>query len=310
MASGSRHSMRYVRELVRGTTPANPVFKALRHTGTTLGMSRETLQSEELRDDRQIADLRGGAFQTAGDVNFELSYSSFDDLLEAALMGTWAPGVPAAGTDRLTAGIVRRFHTVERYFGDIADKPYHRFRGVEVNTMELSVNANAMVTGTFGLIGADLQTGATALAGATYPAAPTTSPLDSFTGTLLEDGVPIAVITEISLSLANNLEARYVVGSKSSILPSVGRSNVSGTITAFFEDSVMLDKFINETESQIEFNLPDAAGNNLRFWLPRVKYTGGQPDVDGEGDITLSMPFQALLDAAEGTNIIIDRNPV
>lgn len=309
MANGSRHSMRYVAEATYGTTPATPAFKPIRHTGTTLGLSKESLQSEELRDDRQIADFRHGAYQVGGDINIELSYGSFDDLLEAVLLGTWAADGGGAGIDRLKAGVVRRSFTVERYFGDIlsADKPYHRFTGVEFNTMSLAINANAMITGSFGVLGQNMSTGTAIIAGATYASPTTTSPLDSFTGTLSEAGTPIAVITEISLSLENSLEARFVVGSKQSIRPSIGRSNVTGQVTAYFENSTLLDKFINETESSIEFELPDGAGNKYTFTLPRIKYTGGQPDVDGEGPITLSMPFQALLDATTGTNIIIDR---
>jgi len=311
MANGSRHSMRYVEETVYGTTPATPVFKPIRHTGTTLGLSKEALQSEEIRDDRQIADFRHGAYQVGGDMSVELSYGSFDDLLEAVLLGTWETGVPAVGTDRLKAGTTRRSFTVERYFGDIlsADKPYHRFTGVEFNSLSLSIAANAMVTATLGVLGNNMATGTAILAGATYDLPLTTSPLDSFTGTLQENGTPIAVITEIQLSLENGLEARYVVGSKSSISPSIGRSNCSGTITAFFENSLLLDKFINETESSIVFTLPDGAGNEYTITLPRIKYNGGQPDVAGEGPITLSMPFQALLDDVTGTNIIIDRTP-
>lgn len=304
MANGSRHSMRYVAETVYGTTPATPAFKPIRHTGTTLGLSKEALQSEELRDDRQIADYRQGAFQTGGDISFELSYGSFDELLEALLCGTWVGNV-------LKAGTTRRSFTIERFFGDIvsADKPYHRFTGVEFNTLALSIAANAMVTGTLGVLGSSLETATVAVAGATYSAPTTTSPLDSFTGSLLENGTPIAVITEITLNVNNGLETRFVVGSKASIRPSIARSNVSGNITAYFENSTLLDKFINETESAIEFNMPDGAGNNLKVTLPRIKYTGGQPDVAGEGPITLSMPFQALLDTASGTNIEIEREP-
>lgn len=304
MANGSRHSMRYVAETVYGTTPATPAFKPIRHTGTTLGLSKEALQSEELRDDRQIADYRQGAFQTGGDISFELSYGSFDELLEALLCGTWTGDV-------LKAGTTRRSFTIERFFGDIvsADKPYHRFTGVEFNTLSLSIAANAMVTGTLGVLGSSLETATVAVAGATYSAPTTTSPLDSFTGSLLENGTPIAVITEITLNVNNGLETRFVVGSKASIRPSIARSNVSGNITAYFENSTLLDKFINETESAIEFNMPDGAGNNLKVTLPRIKYTGGQPDVAGEGPITLSMPFQALLDPVSGTNIEIEREP-
>ena len=432
MANGSRHSMRYVAESTYGVTPANPEFKMVRHTGTTLGLSKETLQSEEIRDDRQIADFRHGAYQVGGDMNIELSFGSFDDLLEATLLGTWdiggsgTPGVAATGeltleaqptvgdtmtigavtytfvaaedfdaageiaigsslehtqqnirnaiegddgvnaehptvvigefvsnvaeiaakvegvagdaivttetftsgdnsfgsgtlsggvdpvagaSDVLKAGVVRRSFTVERFFGDIltVDKPYHRFTGVEFNNLSLSITANAMVTGTFGVLGQNMATDTVALSGATYLDPTTTSPLDSFTGTLNEAGTPIAVITEIQLNIENALEARFVVGSKQSIRPSIGRSNCSGTVTAYFENSALLDKFINETESNIVFELPDGAGNKYVITLPRIKYNGGQPDVDGEGPITLSMPFQALLDSATGTNIIIER---
>lgn len=304
MADGSRHSLRMVAESSYGVTPSNPVFDYIRHTGTTLGLTKEGLQSEELRDDRQISDFRHGARQVGGDISIELSYGSFDKILEALLGGTWT-------TDVLKAGTTRRSFTLERFFGDIlsADKPYHRFTGVEFNTLQLQINANAMVTGTIGVVGKDMVTDTAIVAGATYSAVSTTSPLDSFTGTLNENGTPIAVITEIQLNLDNGLDPRFVVGSKTTLRPSIGRSNVSGQITAYFENSLLLEKFINETESDIEFNLPDGAGNNLKFILPRIKYNGGQPDVQGEGPITLSMPFQALLDSATSTNIIIEREP-
>lgn len=311
MADGSRHSMRFVLESTYGVTPATPVFDIVRHTGTTLGLSKEALQSEEIRDDRQIADFRHGARQVGGDISIELSYGSFDKILEALLGGTWATDTPALGTDQLKAGTTRRSFTVERYFGDIltADKPFHRFTGVEFNTLQLQINANAMITGTVGVVGKDMVTDTVIVTGATYNPATTTSPLDSFTGTLNENGTPIAVITEIQLNLDNGLDPRFVVGSKTTLRPSIGRSNVSGQITAYFENSLLLEKFINETESDIEFNLPDGAGNNLKVILPRIKYNGGQPDVQGEGPITLSMPFQALLDSTTNTNIIIERTP-
>lgn len=310
MASGSRHSIRYVEELVRGTTPANPIFKALRQTGVTLGLSKESLQSEEGRSDRMIADVRHGARSIAGDINFELSYGSFDDILAAVLMGAWTVDGGGVGIDRLKAGLLRKYFTLEREFGDLeAGDKFMRFTGCEFNTMELQVNANAMVTGSFGVIGMDMITAAAALAGATYPAPPTTAALDSFTGVLEEAGNPIAVITEITASLENGLEPRYVVGSKTSIKPSVGRSNATLNVTAFFEDSALLTKFVNETESSISFDLPDPAGNILRFTYPRVKYMGGQPDTEGEGPVTLSMPVQALLDPVTGTNLYIDRIP-
>lgn len=309
MANGSRHGLYYVKETTYGVTPATPAFKPLRHTGTTLGMSKNTTQSEELRSDRQIADSRHGARQIGGDINIEFSYSSFDELLEAVLCGTWETNKPVTGTDRLKAGVVRRSFTIEREFGDMAaaDEPYHRFTGAELNNFSLSITPDAIVTGSFSVVGKGQSTNSTKITGATYANASTGQVLDSFTGSLKEAGTTVADITEISLSLENGIEPRFVVGSKETIRPAIGRSKLSGQITAYFEDSRLINKFINEVESSIEFEMPDLAGNKYKFILPRIKFNGGQPDVSGEGPITLSMPFEALLDSTSATNITIER---
>lgn len=315
MANGSRHSMYAVKESVYGTTPNNPALDTVRITGTTLGLAKDSIQSEEIRGDRQIADFRLGNNQVGGDINFELSYGTFDDFLEAVLLASgWAADTPAVGSQQLKAGITRSSFTFIRHFADIqaADKPYFIYRGVEINSLQLSVAPGAMITGTLTVIGQSQATATdlTALGTPTYNPVSTTEPLDSFTGTLNEGGTPIAVITEISLTLQNGIEPRFVVGSKNTIYPSVGRSNLTGQITAYFENATLVDKFLNETDSSIDFTLPDGAGNEIKFILPRVKYTGGQPDVSGEGPVTLAMPFQALLDSAEGSNILIERTPV
>ena len=66
------------------------------------------------------------------------------------------------------------------------------------------------------------------------------------------------------------------------------------------------DKFINETESSIEFTLVDVAGNEIKVSLPRVKYNGGQPDTNGDGPITIALPFQALYDETEESQVVIE----
>lgn len=389
MADGSRHSMYAVEEVTYGTTPNNPALDTVRITGTTLGLSKDSLQSEEIRSDRQIADYRQGANQVAGDINFELSYGSFDQFLEAVLLSAdWAApattgtttlsqtattitrasgsfitdgftagmevevsGFAGSGangqmlvtmvealtltvtalegqtlaieagdgdelvlaSNRAASGTERRSFSFIRYFADIqsSDKPYHIFRGCELNSLQLTIAANSMITGTMSVVGQSMATAQdlTGLGTPTYNSVSTTSPFDSFTGSLDEGGTSIAVITEISLTLQNGIEPRFVVGSTNSIYPSIRRSNLTGQITAYFEDSTLIDKFINETESSITFRLPDSAGNAQRYTIPRIKYTGGQPDVSGEGPITLAMPFQALLDATEATNLVIQRTP-
>ncbi|MCG8608958.1 MAG: phage tail tube protein [Pseudomonadales bacterium] len=89
-SSGANHSTTYVFESTRGTTPATPTLKPLRLTGNTLKLNRAQLQSNEQRADRQVASFRLGNNDVNGDLQFELTYATFDDWIEAVLGGTWA----------------------------------------------------------------------------------------------------------------------------------------------------------------------------------------------------------------------------
>lgn len=307
-ASGSNHSMAYIAEVTYGVTPATPVFKPLRHTGTTLGLSKDSLQSEELRSDRQIAAFRHGNKQVGGDVSSEIAYSDFDDMLEAATCGTWAVDTPTAGTDKLTAGLIRRSFTIERHFADINE--YIRYTGCEVNSLSLSVAPNAIVTGAFTMIGKDQDPSNAVVAGSTYSASTGGTPFDSFSGSVLEGGVAIGIVTSIDLNIENSIEPNFVVGSATTAGNTIGRSNVTGSVTAYFDSMALMNKFINETSTSLKFDLVSDLGNTLSVELPNVKYGSGQPDVSGDGSITLSLDFQALYDATADTNIVILKTDV
>ena len=300
IATGSRHNLSYVLESTFGTTPTNPSFTPIRHTGTTLGLSKDAGESEELREDRQVAHYRHGNKSVTGDVNFELSYGGLDDLLQATLCGTWATNV-------LLAGTTRRSFTVERHHQDIGK--FLRSTGCQFNTMSLSVAPNSMVTGSFGVIGSGFSSSGTALTNATYSAESTTAPFDSFTGAITEGGSAIAIITALELNIDNGMEALYVVGSSDTLLPSIGKSMVTGSVTAYFENTTLMDKFVNETTSALQFTLTDAAGNDYIFLLPKVKYNSGNPEVSGPGAITLTLDFVSLFNSASDKQIKITRVP-
>lgn len=375
VANGSGHRIDYVEETTYGETPATPVFKAFRNGGTTLGLSKSSIVSNEIASDRQIKNLRHGNKAVAGDVNAELSFLSFDDFLESLIghdranfqgdtitvaatgetftdsnsnlpifvvgenvsisgftesgnNGTFEVAAStasvltvvedvtvdeAAGSTvtivsaEVKAGTGRRSFTLERQFTDIATPEWHSFEGCEVNTLSLDVAPDAIVTGVFGFIG---QTAAAIreaiISGATYDDAYTTEPMDSFTGTITEGGGAIAVVTAVNLSIDNGITPLYVVGSPDTIQPSRGRINITGSLTVLFESKTLLEKFQNETESDLVFTLTMNA-QTYQFDLPRIIYTSGQPDMAGEGAISMTMAFQAIYDDTEASNIVITR---
>jgi hypothetical protein len=303
IATGARHDMGYILESTFGTTPNNPAIKAIRHTGTTLGLSKDAIESEELREDRQIAHYRHGNKSVSGDINFELSYGSFDDLIEAVMCGTWtSDGDP----ETIVTGTTARSFTIERHHEDI--NKYIRSTGCSFNSMSLSIAPNSMVTGSFSVIGKDLATAGSALAGASYPAATTTDPFDSFTGAITEGGSAIAVVTALELNIENGMEAQYVVGDSTTLQPPLAKSTVTGSITAYFENTALIDKFINETSSAITFTLTDGASNDYIFNMPNVKYNSGNPEVGGPGAVTVTLDFIALFNTGISSQLQITKD--
>lgn len=297
-AQNSRHEVSYVTEVTPGTTPGTPSMKRFRNTGSGLNLSKNTAVSAEIRADRQISSMRHLQRSGGGPLNFELSHASFDDWLESALFGAWA-------TDVLKAGVTPKYFSVERRFTDIAQ--YLVYTGCQVDTLNLSIPTEGMVTGSMDIVSRNMTASGTSLGSPTDVA--TTEPFSSDGGVITEGGGVIGIVTALELSLANGVAPNFAVGSNFARSNSWGRSNLTGTLTAYFENLALLNKFLNETESSLVVDLTDPDGNTLQISIPRLKYTGGEIPVDSfEGSTTISLPFQGLLDTATGTNLVITRS--
>ena len=57
LQSTNRVKLSKVRETIFGVIPANPVFKAVRETSSSLSANPKTVISSEIRPDRQVTDL-------------------------------------------------------------------------------------------------------------------------------------------------------------------------------------------------------------------------------------------------------------
>lgn len=306
-ASGGFHGLRYVQETEFGVTPKNPEMKNLRHTSCSLILSKDSFQSQELRSDAQITDLRHGNRRASGDVAIEFSFGEFDPFLAAAVRSEWQEDKEnGGGRTYLVAGTKMTSFTLEREFRDV--QQYQTFTGCEVDTLSLTIQTNAMVTGTLSFVGKDVNFDQVSL-DEEPDVSLTAAPFDGYSGELWEGGRQIATITSVELNIANALDPAFVIGSDSAMAIVPGRINVTGTVSAFFENMDLLRKFVAEEESSIVLTIGNGVKQSYILTLPRIKYSGGDNPVDGEGPITLSMPFQALYDSCTNTNIRIDRIP-
>ena len=88
MAATNRGQLAYIAESVFGTTPDDPDFQKLRFTSSGLQYTKNTTESSELDSSRMLTDIIETGANSSGNIDFELSPGSYDDLIEAALGGT------------------------------------------------------------------------------------------------------------------------------------------------------------------------------------------------------------------------------
>jgi hypothetical protein len=81
---------------VAGPGVLNITLSTLRATSREINNERDTLESEEVRADRQKSDVRHGFNQVVGSPGYELSTESYDDFIRFAMSGDWI--TPVSGT--------------------------------------------------------------------------------------------------------------------------------------------------------------------------------------------------------------------
>src|SRR3990167_3982693 len=84
---------------VNTSDPGASGGQVLRRVSTTLDLTKDTYQSAEIRDDRQIADYRHGIKRVTGSISGEFSPGTYWDHIEAVCRGTAAAAVTASNTD-------------------------------------------------------------------------------------------------------------------------------------------------------------------------------------------------------------------
>lgn len=304
MGCTDRLLMRFAKEVTFGVIPA-VTYQELRFTSESLRQDTPTVTSEELRADRQTADIIRTSLSVAGDINLELSSTTFDVFFEAALQAdtTFGGGPPQF----IENGVLVPTFTIEKEFTDLPSE-FAAYTGMAVNTMNLNVEVESIITGSFGFIGIkEISNSATVATGTT--AAGTNevmNAIDDVTA-FLEGGVAFD-ITQFSFALNNNVRQRPQVATLGPIGLGCGKLEITGTMRAYFETKAIMDKYLNFTESSITLKVRDAATKGYDFEFPALNFTAGQRVAGGQNqDIIADMSWTAKRDPASGKTVKITR---
>jgi hypothetical protein len=298
-AQGSRSSLSYIVESTFGTTPAGN-FTNLPFSTHSLNLTKDRVSGTDIQADRMPRVDRHGNRQVGGDIVADLRKGDYDPFLEAAMLGVWS-------TDVLKVGVIPKFFSIEDYAADIDQA--RLFTGMTVSTMGISLAPNQMVTTTFGMVGKDMTIGQTQK---TQTASSTNAPFDAYSGDIAIGNVAsssaVAIVTALDFSISNSYAPTFVIGDDSAPSLEYGQAIVEGTLSAYFENAALITRFLDEVESELEVSVDDPTGANpYTFLFPRIKINGADVGVSGQESRVITLPFVALYDTTETSNLVITR---
>ena len=215
--------------------------------------------------------------------------------------------------EHLRNGTTLHSYTIEQQFQDHSPVTYNRTRGQSVDTLSYSIEAQSIVTASYGFIGRSGEINETAISGATSVSPTTTAVLNSSSnvGSIREGGTEITgpnYVLSATIEIANNLRAQNAVGFISNIGVGSGQFGVTGTLSTYFNNDDLVQKVINNERTSFDMRFTDSDDHALIVDLPRMKFSSGSPEVSGANtDVTAEIGFQAFRHETLGYTMQLQR---
>jgi hypothetical protein len=113
-AAGLYKQLAFKKEVTFGLIPAAAAAQSLRRVSSTLSLTKDVYQSNEIRTDMQVADMRHGVRRVKGSIAGELSCGTYKDFFAAALKRDFA-AVAAIASVSLTIAVGAVVNGVQQY---------------------------------------------------------------------------------------------------------------------------------------------------------------------------------------------------
>ena len=192
------------------------------------------------------------------------------------------------GTTKHSFGIERRFEDVDQY---------QVFKGNTLDKLPVSIQPEAKIKGTMTTLGLEtVAMTSSSVSSLTPREAPTYKSISSFQGNLWEGGLLIGIPTGLNFEVNNNLQQEFPVFSEFSPEIFDGGNTTTGSLSAYFEDATLQNKFENETASTMVMDLRSKSDPTyfMNVVVPNLLYTGSDQETPQRGPIKQNLPWVAL----------------
>lgn len=211
-----------------------------------------------------------------------------------------------------SADITPQSMTIETGFHDVGQ--FFVVDGLRAGNLSMEVSAGAIVTGNTTTMGRQTKRVNTEkLTGVSYTAldAAATEVVSATAnvGALYVNGeVTSSAIQSIQFQLEGNLRNQQAVGNKFPVGIAAGRLNLTGTVTVYFADGSMYDRFLDHETVALSFPIVDQDKNTYWFTIPSFKLSSDPIAPGGlDQDVMEALEFTAFRDQATKCMMQIDR---
>lgn len=238
----------------------------------------------------------------------------------AVYYGDHLPNPDAANIQPITS---HQF-AIERSYTDHPDISRELFLGMALNSLNLNLQPQSIVTGVGTFFGLNAKARPQSLISELYTSgSPTRSQAPLFNvyntssnvgrlgrGIDPVDAAGLNFVTEASIEINANLRRQPAVGVFGASGIGVGELSITGTLNAYFDNLDLLNAVLDGTDTSFDVAVRDNTGRAIIFDVPRVRFAGGAPDVPGKNqDVTIPLTYQGLLDANLGYSVSVQRLP-
>lgn len=206
--------------------------------------------------------------------------------------------------ERLVNGVTRTGYSLERTFADHSPVTYQYLTGYVPDQLVISASSQSVVEANLTFVG--LQSpfkDDSRLSGASTLPAPPFSVFNASSnvarltrgGTSVVGGATKNFVTEVSLTIANNLRRKNAVGFLGAAAVGAGEFNVTGSLASYFDDKSLAEEVVNNTETSMDVAFQDGLRHVFLIDVPRMKWSEGRPEVPGKNDdVVINPNFQAI----------------
>jgi hypothetical protein len=196
----------------------------------------------------------------------------------------------------------RTSYTIEKNMTDVG--VFEAFVGMTPSKMAISIQSGNLSTINFSFMGKQAAMATATVLPGTPVSSYTFDIQSGVTGSscqVWEGGVPLSstFVKSLSMDYDNALREQDALCSLGSVGIGSGTIALTGSMSIYFADKAIFDKFVNNTSTSLAFSTMDGAGNGYVFSLPAVTISSYQITAGGkDADLMADVKFTALRDAS------------